>query len=78
MSGGRRREAIWSGPTHLVGDTDEDRDVTVLGILLEKKRFKPHIGHSSLMFSTRNTNLLSWFEDQWGLLEGCKKLRFHS
>ena len=42
-------------------------------------RILSHIlGTPALGSNTRKTIPLSWFKNQWDLLEGCKKLRLHS
>ena len=45
------------------------------GSSLQSERFEPHIGYPSVGSRTGKRSLLGWFEEQWGLLAGCRKPR---
>lgn len=68
------REAIWSGPVPLVGDTEEEGELTAQGSSLGSSRI---LGTLALGSATRKMRPLSWSGNQEGLPEGCRKLRLH-
>ena len=77
-SGKKNREVIWSGTTTTMGDKKR-RGYHRLGDPPWEERGLSHILDTAAPGSdTRKTSPLSWFENQWGLPEGCKKPRLCS
>ena len=55
-------------------DTGEEGTSQAQGSFLGSEGFQAHIGHPSPGIQHQEDKPLSWFETQWGLPKGCKKL----
>ena len=73
-------EPIRLGPRPLAGDTEEEGDIThrLKEPPWEARGLSHTSGTPAQGSDTGNTITLSWFENQWDLLEGCKKPRLCS
>jgi len=69
MQLGRKRETVWLGLTSLGGDTKEEGISQAWVSSLGSKVLRPILDTSTLESDTRNRRPLSWFENQWSLLE---------
>ena len=71
------REAIWLGPTALVGDPERRTKSQAWGASLRSRGFSPTLDTLAQGSSARKLRLLGWFWKPAGLTRGCRKPRLY-